>query len=59
MLGFMRFSLLLTALAGWLCGVSATSDNLTDVVTWDNYSLLVNGERVFIKFVQNYQDQRR
>ncbi|CAJ2506010.1 Uu.00g001400.m01.CDS01 [Anthostomella pinea] len=28
--------------------VSATSDNLTRAVTWDEYSLMVNGERVFI-----------
>jgi len=28
--------------------VQATSDNLTDLVTWDPYSLTVNGTRVFI-----------
>jgi len=27
----------------------ATSDNLTSTVTWDHYSLMVNGERVFIQ----------
>lgn len=31
-------------LAWWTC-VSATTDNLTDVVAWDQYSLLINGSR--------------
>jgi hypothetical protein len=36
-----------------LCVVGGltTSDNLTTAVTWDNYSLSVNGSRVFIKSV--------
>lgn len=29
-------------------GVQGTSNNLTDVVTWDKYSLLVEGSRVFV-----------
>lgn len=29
-------------------GVIGTSDNLTDVVTWDRFSLMVKGERMFI-----------
>ncbi|OCL15181.1 glycoside hydrolase family 35 protein [Glonium stellatum] len=37
------FSLLTAALL-----VSAATDNLTGVVAWDKYSLLINGERVFL-----------
>lgn len=36
--------LLLTAASGLL----ATSDNLTTAVTWDQFSLTVQGERIFI-----------
>ncbi|KAH8892873.1 family 35 glycosyl hydrolase [Thozetella sp. PMI_491] len=36
--------------------VCATSNNLTDVVTWDKYSLSVNGQRVFINAAEfHYQ----
>ncbi|KAK5700740.1 hypothetical protein LTR97_005257 [Elasticomyces elasticus] len=42
----------LLSLLGSLCAavslVTGTSDNLTDAVTWDEYSLMVNGERVYI-----------
>lgn len=31
-----------------ICFTLATSDNLTNAVTWDSYSLMINGERVFI-----------
>lgn len=42
----MQFFIRLTALLGWwICGVSATSNNLTDLVTWDQYSLMINGSR--------------
>lgn len=49
----MRFRLIILAALGWVCAVFATSNNLTDVVTWDKYSLSVNGSRVFIKSVCN------
>lgn len=32
-------------LAWWVSAVAATSNNLTDLVTWDNYSLSINGSR--------------
>ncbi|KAI0155202.1 family 35 glycosyl hydrolase [Xylariaceae sp. FL1272] len=38
---------LLPLLALW-DGVGCTSNNLTDAVTWDKYSLSVNGERTYI-----------
>lgn len=42
----MRLFTYLTALLAWcICGVSTTSNNLTDAVTWDPYSLMVNGSR--------------
>lgn len=44
----MRPLILAAALLAWICGVYATTNNLTDVVAWDRYSLSVNGERVFI-----------
>jgi hypothetical protein len=49
----MRFPLFLAALLGCMNTACATSNNLTDVVTWDKYSLSVNGQRVFIKSVKN------
>ncbi|KAF3769880.1 family 35 glycoside hydrolase [Cryphonectria parasitica EP155] len=42
------FHFLTALLAWWVCGVSSTTDNLTSAVTWDEYSLLINGSRVFI-----------
>ncbi|KAK4555167.1 hypothetical protein LTR86_007933 [Recurvomyces mirabilis] len=39
---------LILCLAALLAATTATSDNLTDLVIWDPYSLVVNGERVFI-----------
>ncbi|KAI1867042.1 hypothetical protein JX265_007618 [Neoarthrinium moseri] len=39
---------LTAALLGLVWGVSSTSNNLTDAVTWDQYSLSVNGERTYI-----------
>ena len=47
----MRFSLLIASVIGWCSLVFATSNNLTDAVTWDKYSLSINGSRVFIKLV--------
>lgn len=41
----MKLLLLLLAV---MAAVLATSDGLTDAVTWDPYSLIVNGERVYI-----------
>lgn len=43
---------MLSALAGWAGTALSTSNGLTDAVTWDKYSLLVNGSRVFIKSVE-------
>jgi Glycosyl hydrolases family 35 len=37
--------------------VAATDDGLTDMVSWDKYSLMVNGERVFI-FAGEFHYQR-
>lgn len=45
----MRLFHIFVALLGWVGDVIATSDNLTDLVTWDHYSLMINGSRVFIK----------
>jgi hypothetical protein len=47
----MRLLRLLVALSALLWTSNATSDNLTDLVTWDPYSLTVNGSRVFILYV--------
>ncbi|KAI1322546.1 family 35 glycosyl hydrolase [Xylariaceae sp. FL0255] len=38
----------LLALLGLLNTAFCTSDNLTNIVTWDKYSLSINGERTFI-----------
>ncbi|KAK7728732.1 hypothetical protein SLS53_009385 [Cytospora paraplurivora] len=52
----MRPFIILATLLAWVCGVSSTTNNLTDVVAWDEYSLLVNGERVFINSAEfHYQ----
>lgn len=37
--------------------IQATTDNLTDLVAWDPYSLTVNGSRVFI-FAAEFHYQR-
>lgn len=42
---FFTCSYLTVFLAWWMGSVLATSNNLTDLVTWDEYSLLVNGSR--------------
>ena len=34
-----------------LCQALLVSNNSSGDVTWDEYSLIVNGERVFIKYV--------
>ncbi len=47
----MRLLALFAALGAWVFAVEATSNNLTNLVTWDKYSLGINGTRVFIKFV--------
>ncbi|EPE35453.1 (Trans)glycosidase [Glarea lozoyensis ATCC 20868] len=44
----MRLSGLLLTLSALLWGCQSTDNGLTTAVTWDNYSLSVNGERVFI-----------
>lgn len=36
---------LTSLLAWWACAVAATSNNYTDAVTWDSYSLFVNDTR--------------
>lgn len=46
----MRLQILIAAVLGWVSCAVATSNNLTDLVVWDNYSLTVNGERVYIRF---------
>ncbi|KAJ9154763.1 Glycosyl hydrolase family 35 [Pleurostoma richardsiae] len=47
--------LLATALL-WASSVLCTTDGLTDVVSWDKYSLSVNGSRVFINSAEfHYQ----
>jgi hypothetical protein len=46
----MRFQLLkFLATLAFVCQVLSMSNGLTDLVTWDEYSLSVSGERVFIK----------
>jgi hypothetical protein len=47
----MRLRVLIAAVLGWVSCAVATSNNLTDLVTWDNYSLTVNGTRVYIRLV--------
>jgi hypothetical protein len=47
----MHFLRLLAALAALLFSCHGTSDGLTDAVTWDQYSLAVNGSRVFVLYV--------
>jgi hypothetical protein len=47
----MRLLRLFVALSALLWTSTATSDNLTDLVTWDPYSLTVNGSRVFVLYV--------
>ncbi|KAI0128537.1 family 35 glycosyl hydrolase [Xylariales sp. AK1849] len=44
----MRLIFSLVTLLGLVWGVVCTSNNLTDLVTWDNYSLSVNGKRTYI-----------
>jgi hypothetical protein len=44
----MRLTWLLALLQTVALLVFATNDGLTDVVSWDKYSLSVNGKRVFI-----------
>lgn len=39
---------LLAPLLALAWAVAATSNNLTNAVTWDKFSLSVNGERTFI-----------
>lgn len=53
------FSLLLTVLGTFVAitPVTATTDNKTDLVAWDQYSLSVRGERLFI-FSGEFQYQR-
>jgi beta-galactosidase len=49
----MRFYTVIAVLLGYLSFASATSNGLTQAVTWDKYSLSVNGTRVYIRFVQS------
>ncbi|KAK7949744.1 (Trans)glycosidase [Apiospora saccharicola] len=42
------FSAFVFLLYGFVLGAAATSNNLTDQVTWDRYSLSVNGNRTYI-----------
>lgn len=52
----MRPLLLITALLGWVSSVVSTDNGLTDLVSWDKYSLSVNGTRVFINSAEfHYQ----
>lgn len=44
----MRFSNLLFLICSICWGAVATNNNLTDLVEWDQYSLTVDGSRVFI-----------
>lgn len=45
----MKFSTVATvALAALVSSVAATDNGLTDRVEWDPYSLIVDGERVYI-----------
>lgn len=50
-IGAMRFNSLIAVLAALLWASYATNDGLTDVVEWDPYSLVINGDRVFILYV--------
>lgn len=47
----MRFFKLFLAFCTLLWTSNATNDGLTDVVSWDPYSLSINGDRVFILYV--------
>jgi len=40
-----------SSLLASVCCTEAASRKLTNLVTWDKYSLSVNGTRVFIKWV--------
>ncbi|KAG8156667.1 hypothetical protein KVR01_013458 [Diaporthe batatas] len=52
----MRPLLLFTTLLGWVSSVVSTDNGLTDLVSWDKYSLSVNGTRVFINSAEfHYQ----
>ncbi|KAH8910107.1 family 35 glycosyl hydrolase [Coniochaeta sp. PMI_546] len=52
----MRLQVLIAAVLGWISCAAATSNNLTDLVTWDKYSLTVNGTRVYISSAEfHYQ----
>lgn len=44
----MRILFMFIALAALLWAGAASNDGLSDVVTWDPYSLTVNGSRVFV-----------
>jgi hypothetical protein len=44
----MRLFRFFVALSAFLWATEATNDGLTDVVSWDPYSLTVNGSRVFV-----------
>lgn len=39
------FHFLTALLAWWVCSVSSATDNYTNAVTWDQYSLMINGSR--------------
>ncbi|KAB5558355.1 family 35 glycosyl hydrolase [Coniochaeta sp. 2T2.1] len=52
----MRLQVLIAAVLGWVSCAAATSNNLTDLVEWDKYSLTVNGTRVYISSAEfHYQ----
>jgi hypothetical protein len=44
----MKLSKLFAGLSALLWTASATSNGLQTAVEWDNYSMLINGEREFI-----------
>jgi len=44
----MRFLRLVSALTALLLTCNATNNGLMDIVSWDPYSLVVNGNRTFI-----------
>ncbi|KAI4601805.1 hypothetical protein KJ359_010669 [Pestalotiopsis sp. 9143b] len=46
----MRFLKAVAAALGLACGAACTSNNLTDAVTWDKFSLSVNGQRTVYFF---------
>jgi len=46
----MRILFMFIALAALLWAGAASNDGLSDVVTWDPYSLTVNGSRVFVLY---------